>query len=120
MTGWPGVRRPIMDHPSRVGRDIPALEPQPGANSMGILGMTESLTSYTWPDPDVKVPAGMVGCMGAVIDGWEILSPILTPANRSERHAGSDPHSRVWPHAGHVQTGAGGGLLPRWLLRHRR
>jgi len=72
MTGWPGVRGPIVSHPTRAGRDIPALEPQPGGNLMGSLGMTESLASYTWPDPEAQVPTGSVGCMGAAIHGWEI------------------------------------------------
>jgi acyl-CoA synthetase (AMP-forming)/AMP-acid ligase II len=72
MTGWPGVRGPIMNHPTRAGRNIPALEPVPGVNLMGSIGMTESLASYTWPDPEGEVPTGSVGCMGAAIDGWEI------------------------------------------------
>jgi acyl-CoA synthetase (AMP-forming)/AMP-acid ligase II len=72
MTGWPGVRGPIMNHPTQASRDIPALEPLPAGNLMGSIGMTESLASYTWPDPEADVPMGSVGCMGAAIDGWEI------------------------------------------------
>jgi acyl-CoA synthetase (AMP-forming)/AMP-acid ligase II len=71
-TGWPGVLGPIMDHPTQTSRNIPALAPQPTINLMGSIGMTESLASYTWPDPEAEIPEGATGCMGAPIEGWEI------------------------------------------------
>jgi acyl-CoA synthetase (AMP-forming)/AMP-acid ligase II len=73
MTGWPGVRGPIMAHPTRPGRDIPALEEPPtGFGRQGSIGMTESLASYTWPDFTVESVDELGACMGRPIDGCEI------------------------------------------------
>ena len=73
MTGWPGVRGPIESHPTRPGRDIPALQEAPtGFGRQGSLGMTETLASYTYPDWDREVPGDAPGSMGVAIDGAEI------------------------------------------------
>jgi acyl-CoA synthetase (AMP-forming)/AMP-acid ligase II len=77
MTGWPGVRGPIATHPTRVGRDIPALEvPDFGfGRPHSSLGMTETLGSYTFAmggDEKIPIPAGRKGSMGPVIDGAEV------------------------------------------------
>ncbi len=73
ITGWPGVRGPIEAHPARPGRHIPALEEAPtGFGKQGSIGMTETLASYTYPDPDRSVLEGRAGCMGVPIDGCGI------------------------------------------------
>jgi hypothetical protein len=50
LTGWPGVIRPILAHPSAPARDIPALVGP--ASLVGArhssLGMTETIASYTY------------------------------------------------------------------------
>jgi acyl-CoA synthetase (AMP-forming)/AMP-acid ligase II len=47
-------------------------EPPTGFGKQGSIGMTETLASYTYPDPDRSVPEGLAGCMGVPIDGCEI------------------------------------------------
>ncbi len=78
MTGWPGVRGPIDSHPTRPGRDIPALS-NPSTNLFaarhGSLGMTETLASYSYAvgaDREIPVPEGHTGSMGPPIDGADV------------------------------------------------
>ncbi len=89
MTGWPGVRGPINAHPTRPGRDIPALdEPVTGFGVQGSLGMTESLASYTFPDWSLEVPDGHAGCVGRTIDTGEVR--IVDPDTLEPRREGDE------------------------------
>jgi acyl-CoA synthetase (AMP-forming)/AMP-acid ligase II len=70
LIGWPGVTGPIMNHPSRPSRVIPALETLP---SRAGLGMTETLAGYSSSATVTKMPKGERGtCMGRVNDGVEV------------------------------------------------
>jgi acyl-CoA synthetase (AMP-forming)/AMP-acid ligase II len=86
MTGWPGVRGPIEAHPTRPGRDIPALDvPALSFGTRhGSLGMTETLASYTFVTRDQQqstpLPDGRTGSMGLAIDGAEIR--VVDPVTR--------------------------------------
>jgi acyl-CoA synthetase (AMP-forming)/AMP-acid ligase II len=108
MTGWPGVRGPILSHPTRQGRDIPALEEPPtGFGRQGSIGMTETLASYTYPDWDREVPDDAPGSMGVPIDGAEVRI--------------ADPETLEW-----VPDGTTGAILVRGyflmqgIARHER
>lgn len=69
--GWPGVTGPILSHPTRAGRDIPALA-VPARPRAG-LGMTETLAGFTG-SAGLTPPTGEErgAWMGRLIDGMEL------------------------------------------------
>ncbi len=87
ITGWPGVTGPILQHPTRSGRDIPALATMMslvGARHSS-LGMTETIACYTYSTPDqqsIPVADGVIGSMGWIIDGAEVR--IVDPETLAE------------------------------------
>jgi acyl-CoA synthetase (AMP-forming)/AMP-acid ligase II len=77
LIGWPGVTGPILGHPSRAGRSIPALSGQVGRRAG--LGMTETLAGYSSSARVTDVPSGQSGdCMGLVNAGVDlrIVDPV--------------------------------------------
>lgn len=81
LTGWPGVVGPILSHPSRSERQIPALDrprvavAKPGEGAISSLGMTETLASHTLlaptADPPIVSRDAEGICMGPPVEGFE-------------------------------------------------
>jgi len=92
MIGWPGVTEPIMRHPSRSSRAIPALA-KPPTRRAG-LGMTETLAGYSSSASVTTVPRGERGaCMGKINEGIEVQ--IVDPTTGSKVAEGASGHILV-------------------------
>jgi acyl-CoA synthetase (AMP-forming)/AMP-acid ligase II len=79
--GWPGVTGPIMSHPGRASRSIPALAKPPYRRAG--LGMTETLAGYSSSASVTAAPQGERGaCMGIVNEGVEVK--VVDPATGRE------------------------------------
>jgi acyl-CoA synthetase (AMP-forming)/AMP-acid ligase II len=71
LIGWPGVTEPIMKHPTRSSRAIPALEKPPTPRAG--LGMTETLAGYSSSASVTSMPQAARGTyMGRINDGVEV------------------------------------------------